>query len=148
MNGLNIQTVLHVSNTMNTKIECQFCSIAFYEPCVKTIILHMAHKIQVNCPRKVNYMYEFRYNPTSVGKPQIHLSTPHELRSQFNYRPLAHCKCSGSKYARATCSGLLHLKLLHLIHIYKGTRVFDGLIFIIVGKMKKPDECWFVFVNY
>ncbi len=27
-------------------------------------------------------------------------------------------------------------------------RVFDWFIFIIFGKIKKPDECWFVFVNY
>ncbi len=35
--------------------------------------------------------------------------------------------------------------LLHLIHIYKGMRIFDWFIFIIVGIIKKPDECWFVF---
>ncbi len=26
-------------------------------------------------------------------------------------------------------------------------RIFDWFIFIIVGKIKKPDECWFVFWN-
>ncbi len=31
---------------------------------------------------------------------------------------------------------------------YKGMRVFGWFIFIIVGKIKKPDECWFGFLNY
>ncbi len=41
-----------------------------------------------------------------------------------------------------------HSILLHLTHIYKGMHVFDWFIFIIVGKIKKPEECWFVFWNY